>query len=63
MRALYERDQALEEVVRLRDAGKIREAKARLKVAEALHARIDALDQAFAAQPCGRHRFKPDDPR
>ena len=59
MRALHERDQALADVVRLRDAGKIRAAKARLRIAETLHARIDALDQAFA----GRHRTKPENGR
>jgi hypothetical protein len=59
MRALHERDIALEDVVRLRDAGKIRAAKARLKVAKTIHARIDALDQAFA----GWHLSKPDDLR
>ena len=40
MRAVHERDKALADVVRLRDAGKVREAKAQLKVAETLHAEM-----------------------
>jgi hypothetical protein len=45
IRATHERDQALEEVVKLRDAGKIREARAKLKQAERLHARVVTLEK------------------
>jgi hypothetical protein len=45
MRAISERDQALQEVVELREAGKIREARAKLKQAEKLHARVATLGE------------------
>jgi hypothetical protein len=51
MRAVHERDQALEEVAKLRDAGKLREARAKLKAAETLHARIEALDEGLGSGP------------
>jgi hypothetical protein len=49
MRAIHERDRALDAVVRWRDDGQIRKAHAELARAERLHARIDAIDRAFAA--------------
>ena len=49
VRALRDRDQALQAVVRLRDAGQIRAAQRELARAERLHARIDAMDRTFAA--------------
>jgi hypothetical protein len=42
-------ERALEAVVRLRDDGQIRQAKAELARAERLHARIEAIDRAFDA--------------
>ena len=50
MRAMHERDLALQEVPTLRDAGQIRKAKARLALAERLHARIEAIDRQFTSQ-------------
>ncbi len=43
MRVVHERDQALKEVVGLRDAGKLREARAKFKQAEKLHARAERM--------------------
>ena len=45
MRAMQERDHALEEVMKLRNSGKIREARAKLEEAEGLHARVDTLEK------------------
>jgi len=45
MRAVEERDRALKEVIRLRDAGKVRAAKAKFKEAERLQARVEALER------------------
>jgi len=49
MRAAEERDQLLREVVQLRDAGKIREARARMKQAEKLHARVVTLEKQLTS--------------
>jgi hypothetical protein len=44
VRSKHERDQALEEVAKLRDAGKIRDACAKLKAVESLHERVVMLE-------------------